>query len=118
MRRISALGRDQRDDEHDRVDPDHRRDAVDRRVQVDEQVGQRERDDRRVGQGEAGGDGDQEVANAHEAQSGGVGRDAHLKPAAPADPWRSLRPADLRTIVTLARAVQARTRTRPGAQSA
>ena len=64
-----ALGRDQREDEHDRVDADHRGDPVDRRVQVDEDVGQRERDDRGVCQREACGDGDQEVASAHGSDS-------------------------------------------------
>ena len=65
MRRIARSAGISVDGEHDRVDPDHRRDALDRRVQVDEQVRQRERDDRRVGQREPGGNGDQRVANAH-----------------------------------------------------
>ena len=59
---LQALDRDERQGEHDGVDAEDRRDALDRRVQLAQQLGQRERDDRRVGEREARGDGEQEGA--------------------------------------------------------
>ena len=73
-RRGRPLEGDQRDREHDGVDADDGRDALDRGVEVAQDVRQRQRHDRRVGQAQARGDGEDVGARAHtRAVSGSAG---------------------------------------------
>ena len=59
------LERDERDREHDGVDADDGGDALDRGVELAQDVGQRQRHDRRVGQAQARGDGEGVGAQGH-----------------------------------------------------
>ncbi len=56
---VQRGGQRQRERQHERVDGDHCRDALDGRVEFEQQLRQRERDDRRVREREASRDGDQ-----------------------------------------------------------
>ena len=56
---VQRGGQRQRERQHERVDADHCRDALDGRVELEQQLRQRERDDRRVRERQAGRDGDQ-----------------------------------------------------------